>query len=112
MNLRILNLETEKIWGFARRGSKLFNYGRWKKRVFNVFVRLKVRCYVCVESIITSLLQESNWRYNSDPHFQDLIKKAKFPTPALISKGLPFQFLIDFAVIKIFALELKLSVRL
>ena len=28
--------------------------------------------------------------------FQDLIKKAKFSTPASISKGLQSQFLIDF----------------
>ena len=101
MVLRILFLKNEKLSDFLRGESRVvpFNYGRWKKRVLEKVV-------FCVwkssNMYISSREKRTSNRNQAEEIFrifilQDLRKKAKFSTPASISKGLQSQFFIDFS---------------
>ena len=98
MVLRILFLKTEKLSDFLRGESRVvpFNYGRWKKRVLEKVV-------FCVwrrsNMYISGRVKRTSNRNQAEEIFrifilQDLRKKAKFSTPASISKGLQSQFFI------------------
>ena len=99
MNSRILLLKTEKLSDFLRWGSKL-NYDRRKK---NSFWKSYVLCLEGEVMYISSRVKRASSRNQAEEIFsififQDLIKKAKFSTPASISKGLQSQLLIDFVL--------------